>query len=77
MSLGSICLGVEPDNKKEPSFPNVVEEKTSMSVLDGNQTILRYRHTGVPMKPYVDQLFSPKGVQVLRIHRTITSTITG
>ena len=37
-----------------------------VSVFDGDRPVLRYRYADVPMKPYVDQLFSPAGVQVLR-----------
>ena len=36
------------------------------SILDGNRPVLRYRYQGVAFKPYVDQLFSPAGVQILR-----------
>jgi hypothetical protein len=48
------------------AFPRAVEDKTTVSVFVGNRPILRYRHAGVPKKPYIDQLFSPAGVQVLR-----------
>lgn len=34
--------------------------------FDGQRPIFRYRYAEVPFKPYVDQLFSPAGVQVLR-----------
>ena len=43
-----------------------VQDSSTMSILDGNRPILRYRYAGVPKKPYVDQLFSPSGVQILR-----------
>jgi hypothetical protein len=39
---------------------------TAVSVCDGGRPVLRYRCVKVPMKPYVDRLFSPRGVQVLR-----------
>ncbi len=36
-------------------------------ILDGDRAVLRYRaDDDVPMKPYADQLFTPKGVQILR-----------
>ena len=41
--------------------------KDTVSVLDGDRPVLRYRYQGKELrKPYVDQLFSPAGVQVLR-----------
>jgi hypothetical protein len=42
------------------------QDKSTATVFDGDRPVMRYRHGGVPMKPYVDQLFSPAGVQVLR-----------
>ena len=47
-------------------FPGATEDKSTVSVSNGDKPLLRYRHSGVPLKPYVDQLFSPAGVQVLR-----------
>jgi hypothetical protein len=44
----------------------IAQDNATVSVFDGDQPLLRYRHADVPMKPYVDQLFSPAGVQVLR-----------
>ncbi len=44
----------------------IILEKSTISLADGNRPILRYRYADVPMKPYADQLFSPAGVQVLR-----------
>ncbi len=42
------------------------QDQSTVSILDGDKPVLRYRFTNVPMKPYADQLFSPAGVQVLR-----------
>jgi hypothetical protein len=44
----------------------IVKNDTTVSVSDAGRRVLRYRYANVPMKPYVDQLFSPAGVQVLR-----------
>ena len=44
----------------------IILEKSTISIAEGNRPILRYRYADVPMKPYADQLFSPAGVQVLR-----------
>lgn len=56
----------EPSNEKPNPVLKAREDKTTVSVLRGEQPLMRYRHTDVPMKPYVDQLFTPAGVQVLR-----------
>src|SRR5208337_3458986 len=39
---------------------------TSIAVRAGNRTIIEYCTTASPMKPYVQKLFTPGGVQVLR-----------
>jgi LacI family transcriptional regulator len=44
----------------------ITKDDSTFSISDGNRLVLRYRCTNVPNKPYVDQLFSPAGVQVLR-----------
>lgn len=44
----------------------IAQENNAVSVLDGNQPVLRYRYADVPKKPYVDQLYTPSGVQILR-----------
>jgi hypothetical protein len=44
----------------------IAQDTSTVSVLDGERPILRYRYADIPMKPYIDQLFSPAGVQVLR-----------
>lgn len=44
----------------------IVKGKTTLSISDGDRLVFRYRYAGVPMKPYVDQLFSPNRVQILR-----------
>lgn len=43
-----------------------VADKNTVTVVALDRPVVRYRYAGVPMKPYVDQLFSPSGVQVLR-----------
>ncbi len=44
----------------------VARDDSTLSISDGERPLLRYRYAGVPKKPYVDQLFSPAGVEVLR-----------
>ncbi|MEN6451458.1 MAG: DUF6807 family protein [Thermoguttaceae bacterium] len=44
----------------------LVEGKNTFSISDGDRPLLRYRYGDVRKKPYVDQLFSPSGIQILR-----------
>ncbi len=49
-----------------PAGMQINEDQSTVSILDGDRMVLRYRFGDVPWKPCVDQLFSPSGVQVLR-----------
>ena len=44
----------------------VVVEPAVVSVLRGEQPVLRYRYGNVPFKPYARELFTPAGVNILR-----------
>jgi hypothetical protein len=44
----------------------ITQDNATISVLDGDRLVMHYRYVQSPFKPYVDQLFSPDGVQVLR-----------
>ena len=44
----------------------ITMEADAMSVHQGQQNILCYRYEDVPFKPYVQQLYSPGGINVLR-----------
>ncbi len=44
----------------------LVSDASFARVDDGASSLLSYRHAGAKFKPYVDRLFTPKGVQVLR-----------
>jgi len=44
----------------------VVQDATTVSVFSGDRLLMEYRYTEVPFKPYVKQLCSPSGVNVLR-----------
>jgi len=50
----------------EPSALQVVEDPTSITIRAGNRTVLEYRTTAAPRKPYVRELSTPGGVQILR-----------
>jgi len=49
----------------DPGF-STSTDATTISVSDGGRPVLSYRFGEVPFKPYVDKLFTPGGVQVLR-----------
>lgn len=44
----------------------IAQDDATVSIYDGKRLVLHYRFADVPKKPYVDQLLSPAGVQVLR-----------
>ena len=52
--------------EESPADLRIAKDNSTVSVFDAGRPVLRYRYANVPMKPYVDQLFSPRGVQVLR-----------
>ncbi|MEN6451457.1 MAG: DUF6807 family protein [Thermoguttaceae bacterium] len=45
---------------------NAGHDASEATIRDGDRVVLHYRFDKVPMKPFVDQLFTPDGVQVLR-----------
>ena len=55
-----------PADEENAAGLRAVQDKTTVLIFDGNRPVLRYRYQGVAFKPYVDQLFSPAGVQILR-----------
>ena len=44
----------------------VMQNETFLVVFSGTTPVLQYRHDGIPHKPYIKELFTPGGVQVLR-----------
>ena len=44
----------------------VVVDNRNVSITNGDQLVLRYRYADVPFKPYVDELRTPNGVNILR-----------
>ena len=50
----------------EPTALQIVEGPASVTIRSGNRTVLEYRTKASPMKPYVRELFTPGGVQILR-----------
>jgi hypothetical protein len=43
----------------------IVMDANSLAVREGNATLLRYRYGDVPFKPYIQELLTPSGVNVL------------
>jgi hypothetical protein len=44
----------------------ITMEEDAISIHQGQQNLLCYRYEGVPFKPYVQQFYSPGGINVLR-----------
>ena len=55
-----------PDARPAKNAMRVVTGENAVSVYSGDSELMRYRYRGVPFKPYVRQIVTPKGVSVLR-----------
>jgi hypothetical protein len=62
-ALGFLTLSVAAF-AEEPM--RITIEADSVSVNQGQRSLLCYRYEDVPFKPYVQKLFSPSGINVLR-----------
>jgi hypothetical protein len=61
----ALCVRIARADEQNPPFAR--QDKTTLSIFDEHgRPVFRYRFAEVTAKPYVDQLFSPSGVQVLR-----------
>ena len=60
----SFLAGSDTAFAKKPM--RITMEEDIVSVYADQRVLLRYRYENVPFKPYVQQLFSPRGVNVLR-----------
>ena len=54
------------NNGSGPASLKVSEGPARVTIRAGNRTLLEYRTTASPAKPYVRELFTPGGVQILR-----------
>lgn len=54
-----------PTSAAEPAL-KAQANATAVTVTAGDRPVLSYHFGDVPFKPYVDRLFTPQGVQVLR-----------
>jgi len=58
LMLSDIAFGEEPIR--------ITMEADAVSIHQGQRNLLCYRYEGVPFKPYVQKLYSPGGINVLR-----------
>ena len=62
--LGMVTAGV-PSARGE-NVLRIVLDPTRVTIQAGDRPVLQYRYAVVPYKPYVEQIPSPGGIQVLR-----------
>lgn len=71
-SIAFVCAALGVIGPQNPAADacaaemRITQDATTVSIFDGDRSILRYRFADVAMKPYADQLHSPAGVQILR-----------
>ena len=69
-----LAAGLIISDAASPAFANntmrITTEEKIVSVYAGEKPLLLYRYRDVPFKPYVQQLFSPAGVNILRDARS-------
>ena len=62
----AVNVQAAPAAEETAAALRIAKDDATVSVSDAGRPAMQYRYANVPMKPYVDQLFSPAGVQVLR-----------
>jgi hypothetical protein len=62
--LAAVCVFVSHAAAAEPL--TVSKDETTFKVSRDSKPVLEYRFASVPFKPYVSQMWTPGGVQVLR-----------
>jgi hypothetical protein len=63
--LGTFAVAAESPSPVDNPMRVVIGDSV-VSVQTGERVLMRYRYQDVPFKPYVEQLFTPLGVNVLR-----------
>jgi hypothetical protein len=56
----------EPPTAPPPPASKLVVDATSVTIYQADKPVLRYRYAEVAAKPYVDRLYTPGGVNILR-----------
>jgi len=64
--IASVAVSSSLIGAAESTSLRSVEGPSGISIRAGNHTVLEYCATAAPMKPFVRELFTPSGVQILR-----------
>jgi len=65
LTLALLITAISNPASAENSM-SITTGENAVSINAGSQLLLRYPYNNVPFKPYVHQLFSPAGVNILR-----------
>lgn len=65
LMIAVAARGARPAPGREPVGTGI-EMPLSLAIADGNKPAAAYRYGGVPFKPYLRDLYTPGGVNVLR-----------
>lgn len=65
VAMGVASLGAQ-DPPGEGNPLRIVLAEKYLSVYNQDQLLLRYKYEGVPFKPYVQELYTPAGTNILR-----------
>ena len=60
------CARAEPAAGGTTPAMNAKDDAGSIAIEDGDKPVAVYRFDGVPFKPYMKELYTPGGVNVLR-----------
>jgi hypothetical protein len=66
VGVAAFCSIFGRGNPSSAADLQITRDNSTVSIVDGDKPVLRYRYADVPTKPCADQLVSPAGVQVLR-----------
>ena len=66
VALAAICLAWPGRIAGEDTTMRVVQDAGTVSMVLDGRPVLQYRATDVPFKPYVKELYTPGGIQILR-----------
>jgi hypothetical protein len=65
-----LVIGTSAAAAQNPAFTDepvrIATDDTVVSIQAGDRVLLRYRYRDVPFKPYVQEFFTPLGVNILR-----------
>lgn len=64
--LGLLAFSVRPLTAADPPAFQVQQDASRVTVAAGPQVVLKYRYGDAPFKPYIQELYTPNGVQILR-----------